>query len=64
MAHGSMSVDSSSIAEAGTVGGAQAGFLTIDPNGWSGGIGTFTANVIDNGFIGATDGGSFKATGR
>ena len=40
LAHGSMSVDSSSIAEAGTLGGAQAGFLTIDPNGWSGGVGT------------------------
>ena len=32
-ANGSMSVDSSSITEAGTVGGAQTGFLTIDPNG-------------------------------
>ena len=58
-----MSVDSSSIAEAGTLGGAQAGFLTIDPNGWSGGIGTFNANIIDNGYIAATDAGGFKGNG-
>ena len=63
LAHGSMSVDSSSVAEAGTVGGAQAGFLTIDPNNFFGGVGTFTGNIIDNGFIGATDGGAFRGNG-
>src|ERR1700722_9381445 len=60
---GSMSVDSSSIAEAGTVGGAQAGFLTIDPNNFFGGVGTFTGNIIDSGFIGATDGAGFQGNG-
>ena len=48
---GSMSVDSSSTAEAGTVGGAQIGFLTIDPNNFLGGRGTFTGNIIDNGYV-------------
>ncbi len=60
---GSLSVDSSSIAEAGTFGGAQAGFLTIDPNSWSGGVGTFTANIVDNGDISATDGAGFQGNG-
>ena len=46
------SVDGSSIAEAGSVGGAQTGFLTVDPNNFFGGIGTFTGNVIDNGTSG------------
>ena len=60
---GSMSVDSSSIAEAGTVGGAQIGFLTIDPNNFLGGRGTFTGNIIDNGYIGATDAQGFQGNG-
>ena len=59
-----MSVDSSSIVEAGTLGGAQAGYLTIDPNCWSGGVGTFTANIIDNGDISASDAAGFKAMAR
>ena len=63
LANGSMSVDGSSIAEAGTVGGAQAGFLTIDPDGWSGGIGTYTANIIDNGDLAASDAGGFQGNG-
>ena len=63
LANGSMSVDSSSIAEAGTVGGAQAGFLTIDPDGWSGGIGTYTANIIDNGNLAASDAAGFQGNG-
>jgi fibronectin-binding autotransporter adhesin len=63
LAHGSMSVDSSSSAEAGTVGGAKAGALTIDPNAFFGGVGTFTGNIIDNGFLGATDGGGFEGNG-
>ena len=63
LAHGAMSVDGTSIAEAGTAGGAQAGYLTIDPNSWSGGVGTFNANIIDNGYIGATDGSGFQGNG-
>ena len=60
---GSMSVDSSSIAEAGTLGGAQAGYLTIDTNSWSGGIGTYNANIIDNGDLAATDAAGFNGNG-
>jgi T5SS/PEP-CTERM-associated repeat protein len=45
-ANGSMSVDGSSVMEAGTVGGAQTGSLTIDPNGYMTGIGTFTATLL------------------
>jgi T5SS/PEP-CTERM-associated repeat protein len=60
---GSMSVDSSSIAEAGTVGGAQTGFLTLDPNNFLGGRGTFTGNIIDNGDIGAGDAAGFAGNG-
>jgi T5SS/PEP-CTERM-associated repeat protein len=63
LAGGSMSVDGSSIAEAGTLGGAKAGFLTIDANGWSGGIGTYTANIIDNGNLAASDAGGFQGNG-
>ena len=63
LAHGSMSVDSSSSAEAGTVGGAQKGFLTIDPNNFFGGVGTFTGNIVDNGDISVTDGGAFAGNG-
>ena len=58
-----MSVDSSSIAEAGTVGGAQAGFLTVDPNNFFGGAGTFTGNIIDNGYIQAGDAAGFQGNG-
>jgi T5SS/PEP-CTERM-associated repeat protein len=64
LAHGSISVDSSSIVEAGSVGGARTGFLTVDPNNFFGGIGTFTGNVVDNGSIRATDGGGFQGNGR
>ena len=60
---GSMSVDSSSIAEAGTVGGAQIGFLTIDPNNFLGGRGTFTGNIIDNGYVSATNSSAFTGNG-
>ena len=60
---GSLSVDSSSIAEAGTVGGAQTGFFTIDANAWSGGIGTINASVIDNGDLAATDAQGFQGNG-
>ncbi len=63
LAQGSMSVDSTSIAEAGTVGGAQAGYLTIDPNNFFGGIGTFNGNIINNGSINALDGGAFDGNG-
>jgi len=63
LAGGSMSVDSTSIAEAGTLGGAKAGYLTIDPNSWSGGIGTYSANIIDNGELAATDAGGFQGNG-
>ena len=62
-ANGSMSVDGSSVMEAGTVGGAQTGFLTVDSNGYATGIGTFAGNVIDNGNINAADGGAFKGNG-
>jgi T5SS/PEP-CTERM-associated repeat protein len=60
---GSMSVDSSSIAEAGTVGGAETGYLTIDPNNFFGGVGTFTGNIIDNGYLQATDAAGFSGNG-
>ena len=60
---GSMSVDASSIAEAGTLGGAQAGYFTIDPNGWSGGIGTINANIVDNGDLAANDAAGFQGNG-
>ena len=63
LAGGSMSLDSTSIAEAGTLGGAKAGFLTIDTNGWSGGIGTYDANIIDNGDLAATDAAGFQGNG-
>ena len=63
LAGGSMSVDSSSIAEAGTVGGAQAGYFTIDPNGWSGGVGTINANIVDNGDLAASDAAGFQGNG-
>ena len=63
LAGGSMSVDSTSIAEAGTVGGAQVGYLTIDPNCWSGGVGTFNANIVDNGDLAASDAGGFQGNG-
>jgi hypothetical protein len=43
--------------------GAQAGALTIDPNAFFGGVGTFTGNIVDNGFVGATDGGGFQGNG-
>ena len=43
---------------------AQVGYLTIDPNGWSGGIGTFNANIVDNGDLAATDAGGFQAQWR
>ena len=57
------SVDASSIAEAGTLGGAQAGYFTIDPNGWSGGIGTINANIVDNGDLAANDAAGFQGNG-
>ncbi len=60
---GSMSVDSSSVAEAGNLGGARAGFLTIDPNSWSGGVGTYAANIIDQGELEATDAAGFQGNG-
>ena len=63
LADGTMSVDGSSIAEAGTLGGAQTGFLTIDPNRCSGGIGTFNGNIVDNGNVDAKDGGGFEGNG-
>jgi T5SS/PEP-CTERM-associated repeat protein len=53
--NGSISVDSASTLEAGTVGGAEAGYLTVDPNNYAGGIGTITGSVIDNGFVSAVD---------
>ena len=53
--NGSISVDSASTLEAGTVGGAEAGFLTVDPNNYAGGIGTITGSVIDNAFMSAVD---------
>jgi T5SS/PEP-CTERM-associated repeat protein len=53
--NGSISVDGSSTVEAGTVGGAEAGYLTVDPNNYAGGIGTITGSVIDNGFVSAVD---------
>jgi T5SS/PEP-CTERM-associated repeat protein len=62
-AQGSMSVDGSSVMEAGTFGGAQTGFLTIDPNGYATGVGTFTGNIIDNGDIDSADGGGFQGNG-
>ena len=58
-----VSVDASSIAEAGTLGGAQAGYFTIDPNGWSGGIGTINANIVDNGDLAANDAAGFQGNG-
>jgi T5SS/PEP-CTERM-associated repeat protein len=63
LAGGTMSVDGSSIAEAGTLGGAKAGFFTIDPNSWSGGLGTYSADIIDNGHLQATDAAGFKGNG-
>jgi T5SS/PEP-CTERM-associated repeat protein len=62
---GTISVDSTGVIEAGTAGGAKAGYLTLDPN--SGGLwgdGTVDANVIDNAFIGTTDGGPMTINGN
>ena len=47
-------VDSTSAIEAGTAGGALAGYLTLDPNRNGGGLygsGTVDANVIDNNVV-------------
>jgi T5SS/PEP-CTERM-associated repeat protein len=62
---GTISVDSTSVIEVGTAGGAKAGYLTLDAN--SNGLygdGTVDANVIDNSFIGTTDGGPMTINGN
>ncbi len=62
---GTISVDSTSVIEAGTAGGAKAGYLTLDANG--GGLygdGAVDANIIDNNFIGTTDGGPMTINGN
>ena len=61
--NGSVSVDGTSILEAGTLGGAEAGYLTIDPNNFFGGVGTITGSIIDNGSVSATDGSSATVNG-
>ncbi len=59
-------VDSTSAIEAGTAGGALAGYLTLDPNANGGGLygsGTVDANVIDNNGVSAQDGGPLTIAG-
>ena len=61
---GTISVDSTSVIEAGTAGGAQAGYLTLDANtGGLYGDGTVDGNVIDNSNINAVDGGPMTIDG-
>jgi T5SS/PEP-CTERM-associated repeat protein len=61
--NGSISVDGTSILEAGALGGAKAGYLTVDPNNFIGGVGTITGSIIDNGFVSATDNTSATVNG-
>ena len=53
---GTLSVDGASVFEAGSNGGAEAGYLTVDPNSYAGGLGTIDAAVIDNGWVSASAG--------
>ena len=62
LAGGSMSVDGTSIAEAGTRRG-ESGLFDDRPQWLSGGIGTYTANIIDNGDLAASDAGGFQGNG-
>jgi T5SS/PEP-CTERM-associated repeat protein len=55
---GTISVDGTSVIEAGSAGGAALGYLTVDPNSYAGGLGTINGNIIidANGSVSANDG--------
>jgi T5SS/PEP-CTERM-associated repeat protein len=65
-ADGTITVDSTSVIESGTAGGAKVGYLTLDPGTTNTGLygdGTVDANVIDNSNISAIDGGPMTING-